>query len=255
MQNPINEAAYVEIRVIMLKIAHRTKRKLKTAFSEEALQRAIILLQTGQTSLGGKDPRAATQPLFSEESSILLVRAVAIHALYSTATMFQMDQLYKLIESAISYDIDIACDILDHISIIWNVKDNQAGDLAKALEIYISAYSATESNRIRTVALRNIADTLEQLFQSGSPWRAYVSCQNFRHFGLSLCMKGTPDLSNAEIRITGSLLALDFLYHNQQNSVNEVAGRIQEWGIMLSDHGSCGNVSICSAVSQMSFAK
>jgi hypothetical protein len=244
--NPMNEAAYVEVTVIMLKIALLTcGQPIKPHLEEDIFRRTNMLLQTGHVSLGERS-RGTIKPTFHEECCALLVRAVSIRALYTTTATRQMDQLQELIMSVIQYDVDIACGVLDHMSVIWNSKTSQAEDLAKLVDIYLGAYSATSSNNIRTSALRNLADVFEYLFLFGWLKRTEITSNKFRVFGFPFLMKGCPDLSNAEIRITGSLLAIDFFHHEEQGSLEEIAERIQAWGSMLSDNGRSENVSMIS---------
>jgi hypothetical protein len=248
----MNEAAYVEVTLIMLRIAHLTCSRPMTTYSEEDIfRKGSLMLQTGHLSLEERESARIIKPTFHEECSTLHVRAVSIHALHTAAATQQLGQLQELIISVIQYDIDIACDVLDHIAVVWNVKNCQAEDLAKLVDIHIGAYSATSSNSIRTAALRNLADILERLFQLGWLEQTDVTSNKFHDFGLSFFMRGSPDLLNAEIRISGSLLALDMLYHIQQGSLEDIAEQIQVWGSMLSDNGRSENVSIISSFSSL----
>jgi len=213
-----------------------------------------MLLKAGHVSSEERESARTIKPTFPNEYSALLVRAVSIRALYIAETARQMDQLQELIISVIQYDEGIACDVLDHMSVRWNVTSSQAEDLARLVDIYIGAYSKTLSNDIRTIALRNLADILEHLFQFSWLQRTEITSNKFRDFGLSFLMRGSPDLSNAEIRISGSLLALDFLHHIQHGSLEDIAEQTQAWGSMLSDNGGSRNVSIVSALAQKSFA-
>jgi len=243
----MNEAAYVEVTVIMLKIALLTcGQPIKPHSEEDIFRRTSMLLQTGHVSLRERESIGTIKPTFHKECCALLVRAVSIRALYTTMTTRQIGQLQELIMSVIQYDVDIACDVLDHMQVVWNSRTIQAEDLAKLVDIYLGAYSATSSNNIRTSALRNLADVLECLFQLGWLKQTEVKSNKFRVFGFSFLMKGCPDLSNAEIRITGSLLAIDFFHHAERGSLEEIAERIQAWGSMLSDNGRSENVSMIS---------
>jgi hypothetical protein len=251
MLNPMNEAAFIEVAVIMLRIAHVTYNRPVTTYSEEdILRRASLLLQNGHVSLNERESVRTIKPTFHEECSALLVRVLSIRALYTAAKTGHIDQLQELIISVMEYDVDIACDVLDHIAVVWNVKISQAEDLAKLVDICIAAYSTTPSSNIRNVALRNLADILEHSFQFDWLEWTEITSNKFRGFGLSLLMRGSPDLSNAEIRITGSLLALDFLNHIQQGSLEGIAEQIQAWGSMLSDNGRSENVSMISSIAQ-----
>lgn len=254
--NTINEAAYVEVGVIVLKIAHFAgSRAVTTYLKERIFERAGALFQTEHVPSEEIKSARTKQHAFTENSSVLLVRAVAIRALYTAATTGQIGPFQELITAAIQYDVDIACDILDHMSVVWDVKNSEAEDLAKLADIYIGAYSATLSNSIRTIALRKLADILEHLFQSGWLKRTDIMSKKFHDFGLSSLRRGSPDLSNIEIRMTGSLMALDFLHHIAQNNFGEIAERIQDWGDMLSDSGKSENVSILSPHFQTSFTE
>jgi hypothetical protein len=247
--NPTIEAAYVGVAVIMLRIAHLTfSRPLTTHSEEDIFNRASALLQAERVSSEESESAAIIKPTFPERSSALLVRATSIRALYTAAITWQNGRLEELIISAIKYDVDIACDVLGQMSVVWNVKDSQAEDLGKLVDIYIGAYSATSSNNIRTIALRNVADILEHIFQFGWLKRTDITSNKFCGFGLSFLMRGSPDLSNAEIRITGSLLALEFLHHTQQGRLEGIAEQIQAWGHMLSENGKSENVRILSSL-------
>jgi hypothetical protein len=252
--NPITEAAYVEVTVIMLRIAHLTcSRPITTYSQEDIFRRAIKILQTGHISSEERESARTIEPTFPGKCPALLVRAVAIRALYIAAKMSQMDRLRQLIISAIQYDIDIACDVLDHMSVVWNAKTSQAENLVGLVDIYMGAYSITLSNNIRAIALRNLADILEHLFQFSWLKRTEITSNKFCDFGSSFLTRGSPDLSNAEIRISGSLLALDLHHHIQQGSLEGIAEQIQAWGSMLSDNGRSENVSVISSLAQISF--
>lgn len=249
----MSEATYIEVTVIMLRIVHLTySRPMTTSLEEDISKRACLLLRIGHVSPEERELPRTIKPIFHEECSALLVRAVCIRALYTAAKTQQMEQLQEFIISAIQYDVDIACDALDHMSVVWNVKDSQVEDLTKLVDIYIGAYSATSSNNIRTVALRNLADILEHLFQFSGWKRTNITSNKLRNFGLSFLPRGSPDLSNAEIRISGSFVALEFLHHIPQGFVDDIAEQIQAWGHMLSDNGKSENVSIISSLVQMS---
>jgi hypothetical protein len=243
----MNQAAYVEVTVIMLKIAHLTGGRLLAKLLDVAIFKTDgVLVQDAHVSSGETESVRLNKPTLTENCSSLLVRAVTIREVYTAATTGQIDQLQELIISAIQYDVDIACDTLDHMSIVWDVMDSGVEDLAKLVDIYIGAYSATSSNSIRTIALRNLADILECLFQSSWLKRTSITSNKFHNFGLSLLRRGSPDLSNAEIRMTGSLLALDFLHYTAQDSFSEIAERLKDWGDMLTDSGKSENVSTSS---------
>lgn len=256
MLNSINEAAYIEVGVILQKIAHFAGSTAATIRSEELLfERVGALLQDEHFPLGEKKLARNEQPIFPGKTSILLFRAVAIRGLYAATKTGQVGQLQRLITSTVRYDVDVACDLLEHMSVVWNIGNSKAEDIASLVDMYIGVYSATSSNIIRTIALRNLADILEYLLQSGSLKRAEIMSTRFHDFGLFLLGKGCPDLSNAEIRMTGSLLALDFIRHAAQDYHSELAQHIQAWGDMLSDKGKSENVRILSLHAQVSFTK
>jgi hypothetical protein len=250
--NPINEATYVEVTIIMLKIAYLTGSSPITTYTEYIIKSNSVLLQSGNVSSEDRKSARSMQPTFPE-CSALFKRAMATRELYIAATTGHIDQLQELITSAIIYDLDIACDALEHIPIVWNVRESKVEDLIKLIDIYVRAHSATSSDSIRTIVLRNLADILEYLSQSGWLNRTNITSTKFRDFELSLLRRGSPELTNAEIRISGSLLSLDFLRHTPQDSFNEIAERIQAWADMLSENSKSENVSIRLSLAQTSY--
>ncbi len=241
----MNEAAYVEVSVIMLKIAHLTGISPIATRLEYIIKRDTLLSQARNISPEDRESERSIPPTLTKNCCALLKRAKAIRALYIAAITGHMDQLHELVTSAIRYDIDVACDALEHMSVVWDVGESDEQDLAKLLDIYIGAHSATSSSSIRTIALRNLADILEHFFQSDWLQRTNIKSSKFPNFELSLLSKGNPDLTNAEIRITGSLLALDFLHYTQQDSFVEIGVQIQAWSDILSGNSKSENVSIC----------
>jgi hypothetical protein len=252
MLNAINKAAFVEVGVIMLKIMHLTgSRAIGTYREGNILERFNAIFRAENVLFEEQELAITTQPALTERSSVLLIRAANIRALYTG----NMNELQKLIMSAIQCDVDIACYTLDHIPIVWDLKKSMAEDLLRLVDIYIGAYIATLSNSIRNIALRNLADILEHLFQSGLLHRTDIAFRKFQDFGLFPLARGSPDLSNAEIRVTGSLLALDFFSNITQGSIDKVVERIQDWGNLLIDSGKSENVRIWSLNAQTSFTE
>ena len=240
----MNEAAYVNVILVTMKIARLPGSKPIITHSDDALERFSALLQAGHFSSRNGESIGIIQSNFTENSSTLLVRAVAIRAVNTAATTGQIDRLQEFITSLIRYDIDIVCDALEQVLVVWNIRESKAEHLEKLVYLYCEVYSATSSNTVQRVALRNLADTLEHLLESDWLERPNLSSDKLYDFGLSLQRRGSPDLSNAEVRLTGSLLALDFHHHKSLESFKHISERIKAWGNMIRDNGDSDNVSI-----------
>lgn len=253
--NHMVEAAYEEVAVTLLRIVHfansramEPTKRIQPNLRLELLAGDIFvrtgqLLQLKDVSVRDGASAGNLDPTFSKAGFTLLVKAVTIRALYTAAINGQMDQVQELVISTIQYDIDIACNTLDHMPIVWNVQETPTKFLANLARIYFSVYSATTSSHVRSNALKNLADVLERLSQLSELTLINIPADKSHDIHLSLITKGSPDLSNTEIRATGSLLAIKFIQQKRRGGLTEVAKQIVEWGYMLKDNSQSDVVS------------
>src|SRR5450432_1419841 len=82
--NAMNQAAYVEVTVIMLKISHLTGGSLLAELSDVAIFKTDgVLVQDAHVSSGETESLRLNKPTLTENCSSLLVRAVTIREVYT----------------------------------------------------------------------------------------------------------------------------------------------------------------------------
>jgi hypothetical protein len=249
---PISEAAYEDIMTILLKFLHLFIGNSSTFSGPEipALKRILLtsnVIEKASTAIRQKNSSSTGGPLESISDSTpliglaLLRKSLAFRALYAVTIEGEISELELLVEAAAKYDADTARAIIDHLPLVWNIHFETVEVLVGILELYVVAYTSTTSNEIRSAALQNLPDALEQLLKLRG-LSAIGSNNKFQGLFSLIIEKENPGLLSAEIRITGSLLVLDTTLARRQNWVGNAVERIEEWGYMLLAVGRADNV-------------
>jgi len=105
---------------------------------------------------------------------------------------------------------------------------------------YIAAIEETKSIEVRCLALLNLAESLDETFRLDfSSKDLLIKLQDLAP--ILQQTRGSPQLSNAEIRISGWMLLVHFVERHVAYS-ESIKLQIVEWGRMLSAAGDAYNV-------------
>ncbi|KAI2469215.1 putative death-receptor fusion protein-domain-containing protein [Annulohypoxylon bovei var. microspora] len=165
---------------------------------------------------------------------IALGPAVIQHALQQSKTKGG-DTLTQVLTASLRGDINVACSILENISTLGPSQSDKAqGNLVDA---YIQVCSETTAPEPRTIALENLAELLDRIIRDTSRERLNHLPPNKTIKKLWIDLHGklmNPSLSDAIIRISGSLLAI-ILPQAEGEAWDGLGPWIRSWGAMMSD--------------------
>lgn len=253
------EAAYEELAATLLKIVrltltrpHETPQKPRfpagtmALFDEDVFDRASRILRDGSMSMQRDETKDIGDMITAKTNSALLIKAIIIRAIYTAAIDGQIDRLKDLVKVAIKHDTDMACEILDQMFLVWG-KNDSSDVLVALLDIYRMVLLTSWVSNTRSSALRNLA-VIFDIFLERVAFERAVSVHELHLLEISSLSSGSPDLSNAEIKVTGSLLLLHLLSQGQTENFTKISEKTKEqieaWGCMLSAVGKAENVGI-----------
>jgi hypothetical protein len=250
------EAAYEELNATILKVIYlntnvRQQATLKSKSfnpgallsAESAFEKADQIMQPKALDKKKYDETGIIERLAPPNSSALFARAVGLRALYAAALNNQTDQLLQVVFSAIQYyDIDVLQTLLNQIPLTWNVDEVSIEALTDLRNIYVQVLRRTWPSHIRSTALRGLADVVDRFLAFDEAKTADAFKELTKYISWFSSMSGSPDLSNVEIRATGTVLALEFT-SRKPHGFDGMYGRIQAWGSMLMASMQADNVS------------
>lgn len=227
-------------------------------FLHDAYEEFLDLMKTYPTltaSIGGAECSVNTA---------LACNAVVRRSVFTAALRGDTLGLQNVISFAAALDTDVALAAIDVVSDAWG-NHTSADTLFGLVKAYMGAVEMTQSPEVRAFAITNLAEVVDKLFgridsvsakrsQNGGPAKIP------QHPSLDLNemvrneIKGlgdflqegtkTPSLSNAEIRISGSLLVCEYVSQKHFNrALDTYKLRMEAWGKLLIGAGNAINVS------------
>jgi hypothetical protein len=230
-------------------------------FLHDAYEEFLDLMKTYPTltaSIGGSECRVNTT---------LACNAVVGRAAFTAALREDTLGLQNVISFAAALDTDVALAAIDVIPDAWE-SHTSADALFGLTKAYMGAIEISQSPEVRSAAIGKLAEVVDQLFgriDSSKEESRHNSgpAEMTQHPSLDLNemirseIKGlgallqdgtkTPALSNAEIRISGSLLVCEYVSQKHFNrALNTYNQRMESWGKLLVEAGNASNVRHCS---------
>lgn len=197
-------------------------------------------------------------------STALACNAVVRRSVFTAALQEDTLGLQNVISFAAALDTDLAIAATESIPDAWGYFIS-ADSLLGLIKAYMVAIKVTQSSEVRAVAIYNLAGVVDQIFRRVGPTNVERG-QNSGPAGLThypsldlyemirgelksleaLLQDGarTPSLSNAEIRISGSLIVCEcFSQKHSNGALNSCRPRMEAWGEVLVGAGNPYNVS------------
>lgn len=242
-------AAYIEVVNAVLKIVLDPP----NLYSDELFSKTIqsLLLNSHELITEGlaSSPKEAILILDFERYSSLYRSACGLQAVLATAVGKSAPRLRVIVEAIVEKDSDTACFMIETIPAIWSTSDL---DTLKALaDLYVAVLLKTVSAQVQSITCRNLATVLDQLTGIGEYENPTPAIVDQFTLALDIC-QGTPELSNARIRLSGSLLICQVKRVGGSmlsGETIELEKQLREWGNMLSDSGHANNVSLKRRIS------
>lgn len=226
-------------------------------FLHDTYEEFLDLMKTYPTltaSIGGSELSVNTA---------LACKTVVRRAVFTAALRDDTLGLQNVISFAAALDTDVALEAIEVIPQAWG-SHTSADTLFGLIKAYMGAIEMTQSPEVRSVAIVNLAEVVDQLFgrvdpSNAEPGQNSGGTKLTQHPSLDLNemvrgeIKGlgallqdgskTPSLSNAEIRISGSLLVCEYVSQKHFNrALNTYKQRMESWGKLLSGAGNASNV-------------
>ncbi|KAI9731270.1 MAG: hypothetical protein M1818_007895 [Claussenomyces sp. TS43310] len=175
-----------------------------------------------------------------EVNSALLRRSLALQTVYLANLSGDLGQLHAVCAKAARKDIDTACALLMQFEYLWGVNGVAAQNIPSMIRMYATILDATQSSDLRSLALQGAAYTLDRL---PDPWEDehFAAVKQLQRHILPVHGIGGPELSNAEIRISGCILLYCFNIAIQQDSFGDFHEQVKCWGVMLGSAGKSEN--------------
>lgn len=196
-------------------------------------------------------------------NTALACSAVVRRAAFTSALREDTLSLQNVISFAAALDTDVALAAIEVISDAWGSRTS-AGTLFGLINAYMGAIGITQSPEVRAVAIFDLAEVVDQLFgridsthtergqSGGAPKMTQHPSLDLNEMirteikGLGALLQDstrTPSLSNAEIRISGSLLVCEYVSQKHFNrALDSYKPRIEAWGKLLVGAGNANNV-------------
>ena len=254
------------------------------AYLEVSNSIAKILLSSGNsyTASGRTDRASITDRLFPHDTykefldlmqtvrrtecsvnTALACNAVVRHSAFASALREDTIGLQKAVCFAATLDTDVALAAIEIIPEAWRASTSTDA-LFGLTKSYMGAIKMTQCPEVRAAVIFNLAAMIDQLFggidskstegQTNGPAKInqYPSLdlnESVRREieGLGALLQHgtkTPSLSNAEIRISGSVMVCEYVSQKHFNrAMNTYKLRMEAWGKLLVDSGIASNVS------------
>lgn len=227
-------------------------------FSHDANEEVLGLMKTYPSltaSIGGSECAVNTA---------LAWNAVVRRSLFTTALRDDTLGLQNVASFAAALDTDIALAAMEAVSDAWG-SHTSADILFELVKAYMRAIEITQSPEVRAAAITNLAEVVDKLFgridSISAEWRHSSGPTNIlQHPSLDLIEivqseitgigallqhgRTTPSLSNAEIRISGSILICEYVSQKHFHPAFDMyKSRMEAWGKLLIEAGNAINVS------------
>lgn len=182
------------------------------------------------------------------KSSALLRKAIAQKAVY-IASLTDNLQILEMSLYVGCADVDTTLAMFDCISEVFDsLTDSKS--LQALADLYIKALPSSRSPEIRATALFHLASILDRMSLAGHKLSSGILSQLPRIGGLLQDCKASPQLSKAQLRISGCLLLHELCSSvNHEGSLRNLCQeekleqRLEIWGQRLAAAGHANNVS------------
>lgn len=163
--------------------------------------------------------------------TVLQVRAKSIQSLLIAALYGKPDSAVAVVEALSRQDIDTASYCLELIPRIWPLATISQSDLTQVCTLLDSAIRSATAPQIQSIAFDVLADVLDH----NPTLRNIMNLSSY-----TTVRYRTPDLSNAEIRLSGHGLSR----RDDTESLETYDRRLMEWGHVLRLAGKATSVSL-----------
>ncbi|KAL3417418.1 hypothetical protein PVAG01_11418 [Phlyctema vagabunda] len=222
---------------------------LKRTLLSESTNSDYSNLQATVGDLLPQNPKLGCSEIVRDHStpsnSSALLRIAVARRIVSLAALANDTHVAEVSLRASTSDTDTMLILLDSIPTAFRGKSS-AHVLQGLCEIYASALQSSTSTEVRSVVLQDLAEILDDVSRTSDQVPAWTPGELGNLGALLQGSRDSPQLSNASIRISGSILLLDFLklrkpsHHLEDPKTEEwtaLETRFEAWGEMLSAAG------------------
>lgn len=178
----------------------------------------------------GRNPLPKFEIPSGKPESALLRAQLVIYKVYSAFESTQPIQELRSLLLDTRFGVNSLLPALETIPQLWSVTEISEAQLVEFCDLYTEVCLKIGPAEPRVVALRNLTEILDQLLKTQR--LGLVSASSLAQLWNSLPSSLlNPALSNAIIRISGSMLAV----LNQSQGSNPSS--IEKWGLLMADAG------------------
>lgn len=196
-----------------------------------------LILTTGMLSVeAGVDSSAYKRKL----SSALLKQTLTLQVLYMTASTGVWTELIAVGDVSARGDPDTALCLLENLPLVWKTSKASLEEHLGIARLYVAVLGASPPTQLRALCLDGLASVLDYLSahqQKEQPELMAI----IKHYASSMGPK-SPELINAEMRISGCVLRYDLHMHDMFDDYKSCE-RVQAWGDILGSAIEAENVS------------
>jgi hypothetical protein len=243
------EAAYDDVATVMLRILTFCKLASKSTCAEfefpsewARLERRESGADATSTHIDQMIPFETASPSPNDiPSEAILRKAAGLHLLHNASFTGHLDGIRKDLAFFAQNDVDTTLTVLNQLPLQWMTQDPSTEMLYNLKDMYLEVLAVSGSSEVRSIAVRDLAAVMEQLTVL-NPISAALPFNNYGTACVSFLLRGGPDLSNAELQITGILLLHESFSLSEKGSMQAFNQHMNAWGTMLSDAGRAENV-------------
>lgn len=181
------------------------------------------------------DLLAVLEDSLGQQSQDALLQLVLVrHAIIVTAIQNDSIVLWKLLKLVAQFSVDLTLGALDYISETWIIDTEHMSCIAEA---YVQVIEHTKSAEVRARAATDLADLLDCAFDGTDVTKGIL--WQIDHLPALLQQDTqTPNLANAQLRLSGWALLKEFIF----DETPSVSPRLETWCRMLRNAGDSYNV-------------
>ncbi|RDW59572.1 hypothetical protein BP6252_12659 [Coleophoma cylindrospora] len=237
-------AAYFEVLNAFQRIITRLERPTKNLTVLQSTFSSIIPSDVPQQlekltktySMSAKNP----------QSSALLRKAIARKAVYIASLTDNLEVLEMSLYVGFA-DVDTALAMFECISVVFN-EHKDVKSLQVLVDLYVKALPSSRSSEVRATALFQLASILDRISLAGHKLSAGLLTQLPRIGALLQDGKASPQLSKAQLRLSGCLFLHEHSYTDSSESTTrdscdkeQLEQRLETWGQCLTAAGNANN--------------
>lgn len=235
-------AAYIEVLNAILKMISISPSLYDYDCIQELILHSSKLFHDSQkhelnlNSIYNHDSNSA---LFRKASGLQVVLLTAVEPI-------NIPLLKQFVAVMSKKDPDTACVVLESIQSVWSGMYIQSHILEEHAEMYVAMLLESIPSQVQSIASRNLAAIIDELTRKNM-FELPTPVVTDRLMLAMDTIHGSPELSNARIRLSGSLLIRKVKRPDCNANKSEKA-QLEEgliaWGEMLRDAGDANNVSL-----------